>query len=291
MGSYETREFRLTAIGPFAESQVCVEWRDEPRPTNSEIEALIAGAWDRRVEQSRRTGTLCFPGLLCRLIESRVDDRGLHLVLGPTDYRDMVGTCESHPEIAERFGEDHLAAALAACAVLVSSDGDIVLGRRSPRVAAGGLLHVCAGHVEPKGHEGETGLPSPFRTVRAEAEEELGIVPSQMHGLVCNGLARILPGLKAELSFTAALDLGTGALTRGFRHGAEDNEHCEAVVVPNRPEDLLDFLSGRQHEITSAGQSSLTLHGAVAFGQDWLERAVAALGKWQPPSPPGRGLG
>jgi 8-oxo-dGTP pyrophosphatase MutT (NUDIX family) len=214
---------------------------------------------------------------LCRLIDSRVEAGRLHLTLGPTDYRDMLGTEECLPEIVARFGHECLANALAACCVLVSRDGDIVLGRRSRNIAAGGYLHVCAGHVEPRGHENGDGVPWPFNSVRVEAHEELGLSAERLLSLTCNGLARIRPTLKAELGFSAEVALSTGGLAALFLAGGDDREHDEAIVVANSGEELLGFLSARQREITSAGQSSLTLHGAVLFGDGWLSEAVEVL--------------
>jgi hypothetical protein len=275
--AHHDERLRIDAMGCFAQGDVTVTWRDEPRPTTLEIEALIEDAWRRRVRGAEATGTLCFDGPLCRLVSFEHAGGRLALTLGPASYRDMVGTNDAHPELAESHGEAYLATPLAAGCALVSRDGELVIGRRSPRVARGGWLHVLAGHVEPVGHEGPDGLPSPFVTIRVEAGEELLIAPEEIESLVCTGLARVLPRLKAELSFSARLAASTERLVAAMTRDDPANEHTEAVVVPDEAEALATFLAERGGELVCVGRGALLLHGRVRFGGAWFEAALAEV--------------
>jgi hypothetical protein len=261
----EDAAFEIVLTGRFTLEQVVVRWRPEarrrPDPT---IDALIAAEWARREAEAAATGRLLFPGPLCRLDAFATAGETLRLTLGPTDYREFLGTNVAglatiqarHP----RDWRDYLADPLAVCAALVSADGWLPVMRRGEQVAEyPGFYHVVGGHPTPAHDDGVGGV-SPFLALHEEIAEETGLAPGEIAELVCLGLIRNRATAKPELVFEARLALDRAAIEARLASLGGSPEASAWVWLNDEPAAIAAFLTREAARIAPAGAACLTVY-------------------------------
>src|SRR5262245_30943258 len=138
---------RFPAIGVWRAGQVHVGWTQSTRPIISEVEQLIDVAWD---EKMRRPGIHLFDGPMCRLESLDAREGDMRLTFSRTSYKPFMGTNLTNPHLADRFGQGVLANPVGLSALLISSDGFLMLGKRNDSVAYyPGRVHPFSGALEP----------------------------------------------------------------------------------------------------------------------------------------------
>ena len=184
--------FDVMLTGRFSMDQVRVIWRPtagrRPQPA---IDALIAINWERRMADAAVRGAQLFAGPLCRLAATAVADGTLTLTLGPTDYRDFLGTnVDGLAEVQAREPTDwrlFLADPLGVCATIVTADGWLLVMERGPRVAEyPGWYSVVGGHPTPAHDDGVGGV-SVWLAMQDEVLEEIGVRPIEIRRAVVRG--------------------------------------------------------------------------------------------------------
>ncbi|MBI4322202.1 MAG: NUDIX domain-containing protein [Chloroflexi bacterium] len=248
--------FEPLALGTFDRGSLRVQWTNEQRDTTTALERLIARAWRIKSRQVRAEGGSLFAGPLCRLVSHAVEDAMLHLTLGPTNYRDLVGTNLCHPELWPSLGPRFFSNALAVHATIATVDGYLLVFQRSRLVGEhAGHYDVCGGHIDPALDLRE-GIPDPFATVLRELQEETGIPPGRVTRVTCRGLVRSRETYKPDLIFT----LETSLPSRDVIAAPLDAEHTRQILLPNRREEIAQFLDEHQDDLAPAGRACLELH-------------------------------
>lgn len=238
------------------------------RKTDVRVESVIAERWAQATSEAASHGKLLFAGPQCRLVRHECLGGRLRLALGPTDYREFLGTNLQWRRIHELVGEQELAAylanALAVCAAVHTADGRLVIGKRSQRVMEHpGRWHVPGGNVDPDSHV-RAGVVDVFCAARAEIHEELGCAEDRV-SLTCLGLIRPLDSLKPELLFLADVR-HTGAELLGL---ANDSEHDELLCLPDAPAEILAFLEKEKRAFAPSGKAALARYLGFQYGIDW----------------------
>lgn len=264
--------FSVDFAGRFSPDAVRVEWTDTPRKTNPTIEDLIEETWRAKLVESKSTGQVLFNGEMARLVGSSVDGETLRLILGPTNYRDFLGTNLFNGHLLETFGEDCFANALGTSATVVTSDGLLLFGRRNQKVAFhGGYLHTFGGTVEPPDRT-EDGSCDVFAAIRRELCEELKLTDDQIVDVVCVGLVRDHQIHQPELLFDVQVS-ASGSELRSLFDGATDEEHVAIESCHDEPESIVPFINSADR-ITPVAIASLLLHGRVCWGYSWYEQTA-----------------
>jgi hypothetical protein len=257
--------FHLLMIGHWSRDKVECRLSDEPMARNAETERLIAEAWDEHARRAAERGQLFFAGAMCGLRDWTVNSDALHLQFGLTDYREFVGTNVVHPEFAERFGEEYLSNGAGVCSTIETTDGQLVLHRRSEQVFEHpGMLHFCGGSLEPV--EGPDGLMAdPFAVMTREIDEEMEIPAAAIAEISCLGLARDGHSLKPDVLLRTRLSIAADEVT-----ALSGAEHSELVVVPTDGPSLSAWVTEHWNEIAPAGQALFAAYMAcnVASGFD-----------------------
>lgn len=227
--------YRIDWQGRLHPHHVRLVWTNEPRPTTPAIEERIAATWLEELELARRHGRLLYDGRLARLVRVNFADDAAEWVLGPTTYRDFLGTNLRHAEDAMRAGgPECLSNALGVSILPVTSDGYVALGLRSERVAQhGGMVHPFGGMVEPDDGtppNGGQGHPCPdiFAAAGRELMEETGLRDGEFSSPVLIGLARDLSIHQPEAVFETRTTLTREQLESRF--AARGNEEHAAVL-------------------------------------------------------------
>jgi len=252
--------FQLLTLGPFERSQVRCTLTPDRMTHNAESDQLIEEAWSRRERDARARGQMFYAGPMCRFRSWQVADGTLHLVYGMTDYRELVGTNISHPEIGVQFGDDYLSNGSGGCTVIETSDGQLIAHRRNERVFEyPGMIDVCGGALDPLDTP-DGPVADPFAVIAREIEEELAIAPESVAETVCLGVARDGRSMKPEVLMRTRLAI------RADRIPALNGiEHSALLVLPGDPISLNDWLIAHWEQIAPASLACLVAHVACTF--------------------------
>ena len=251
--------FTVDVAGPFHIDRIREVWTTVERRTNPEVESVIADTWDARLAEAEARGGMLWSAPMARLVDWRVEAGELTVRLGPTTYRDFVGTNVANPWIADRFGQDHLSDGCGVSALVRTADGRLVLQRRSQAVFEfPGLIAACGGALEPVSPGDPT--TSLAAQARREVHEELGLPAESLGAMTLLGIGRTSNRRKPEIVFlvetTAAwLDL------RDRRH----EEHAALVAVEDSAAAVAATLHDDWHDYAPPGLLALILHEICRF--------------------------
>ena len=104
-GTRDCGTFLLDFLGQYKPEDLVVHWSQDRPPASAEVQGLMEQAWTARLDQARQSGTILFDGPLCRLIRFETRRDKLELTLGPTGYKEFLGTNLTHPQLRYQHGE------------------------------------------------------------------------------------------------------------------------------------------------------------------------------------------
>jgi 8-oxo-dGTP pyrophosphatase MutT (NUDIX family) len=274
--------FSIEFVQHFTREPLSQNWSDALRPTTPAIEECIARTWETELALARESERMLYNGDLVRLVQARVTPAQLHLELGPTCYRDFLGTNLHHAATVSRTGEQHLANPLGISSTVITRDGFLVFGRRSARVAFhAGHLHTFGGLLEASDRDAD-GRFDVFGAAIRELTEELGVRKDEIDEIIVAGLVRDRNILQPELLFEATLNLSRAELTARFDPTLPDQEHTRLEFVHDEPEAIVPFVR-RSAPVAPVAAAAMLLHGRHAWGTDWYEQSCYVLFGELPP--------
>ncbi|MCK6457722.1 MAG: hypothetical protein L6Q92_14475 [Phycisphaerae bacterium] len=268
--------FEVLAFGRFPPGRVRVDFDAAPRASTPEIDRLIDAEWRERTAQASRAGQHLFNGELFRYISHACDGAEFALTVGPTCYRDFVGTNLFNHHRVHELGWHRFANPLGTTATLLTGDGFVVFGRRSHRVAYhGGYVHTIGGTLEVVDRRAD-GVIDVFDSVRRELQEELGFSADQLRDLACVGLIRDLEILQPELLFEATLDATLADILTRFDLAVARNEHAGLVAIQAEPSLWSPYFNTEPH-IAPVAVGAMFLFGRARWGDAWYGRTSASF--------------
>ncbi|UCF33143.1 MAG: hypothetical protein JSV78_12495 [Phycisphaerales bacterium] len=255
---------------------------DSPRRSNPQIEAAIQQTWEDEISLAAACNRALYDGELGRLAGFVAVGESLQLELATTCYCDFVGTNVSDVLGVHERGPAYLANPLGVSATVLTSDGFLVYGRRSNRVAYHfGYLQTIGGMLEAPDRL-EDGGYDVFGSCMREVVEELPISESEPADLFVVGLVRDRELLQPELLFEVSLDLPAAALDARFVKNLGEGEHERLEMAFSQPQAIVPFINTHQ-PITPIAQAAMLLHGFHRWGAGWYEQAGLALYGEVPP--------
>lgn len=264
-------EFEVLARGLFGRTDVSVEYRPGRFFREPAAGGLIDRAWRTYRDASERAGIAVYNGALFRLDAFRTVDGRLLLELSDTDFRECIGTASV--EFRSLFPGLPPANPLAASVALVTSDGKIVVEKRSRVDSRRRPYHVIAGYME---RERDGSEPHPFDTLRREVREELGLDLDE-GDLVATGLVRAR--YSSEVCFRWRAPLSFDDVTETLARGKTDSEIETLEALDDSPPAAAAFLDAHFRDMAPPGRACLLLHGRDAYGEEWYEAARGAAGE------------
>jgi len=216
----ETVSLRL--LGQWLPGQIHCHWGVSSFAPAPAVIEIINQAWRQRV--AAQGGVVLFDGPMCRLESYGVDSATGHLMLAlsRTSYKAFLGTNMTHPELADQYGPEALANPVGLSCALVSTEGNLLLGRRNEKVAYyPGRIHPFAGALE------ERQPMDLFAEVRRELEEELGLTEADIAEMACIGLIEDRSLRQPELVFRVCAKLGAAEMMARL----DAREHTGALCV------------------------------------------------------------
>jgi hypothetical protein len=266
---------RLLARGPFLPGAVATRLVDEPRPSTPALDASIEAAWSAAVERAARDGHHFFDGNVLRWIDGRVQERNgrreLEMTVAPAKYREFVGT-NLDPSLRARFepdtGEDasgrvhpwsRFANAIGTSAVVVTSDGVLVAGRRSARVLGyAGCVHAFGGMLEAT-DTALDGAIDAFAGLARELTEELGADAGEFSKPVLEGVILEPQIWQPELIFHVEVARTFAGLVDAWRGASHRDEHDGLLPFPLAPADP-EAEMRRAAPVSPIGRAALALY-------------------------------
>jgi 8-oxo-dGTP pyrophosphatase MutT (NUDIX family) len=255
----------ILAPGRFDKGQLRITWTHEPRATTDEIERLIAEQWERRLAQAEQTGQMLFNGELARYVSHEVTGGTLHITVGPTCYRDFLGTNLYHNHRVDELGWHRFGNPLGTTGLLITADEQILLGRRSHRVAFhGGYLHTIGGALEMQDIDDPADIDA-FAALLRELGEEIGLTAREVTSAHCMGLIRDTDIYQPELLFEVHIGLTAAELCGRLDHDDAQQEHVGLEWCPNRPNAIVDFLHAAR-PVAPVAVGTMLIYGMQTWG-------------------------
>ena len=250
--------YGLLAVGLWDESQVELQWVDEPVRGPGWAEDVEAWWAELKLEEPS-----LFDAPLATLRGMLpVRDR-LLLTFARSWYRVTAATHRDVARTMARHGVLGLGMGTA-CAVGLRVDGGVVLGRRSQRVLGGrGKWHPPAGHWEPDTHVDAAGHPCPFASAQIEMLEELGLASAELVDLTLIGVQLNPETSKPELHFTARVPLSLDLLAERQKAARDAHEMDGLILVGDAQVDA--FLAGQLGPPTEIARGCVYLHRALGL--------------------------
>lgn len=252
------------------------------RPTTPELERLIAEEWDRQTILASRAGRLLFNGELLRYVRHEVapgadGTQRLDLAVGPTCYRDFVGTnLFNHHRLGE-FAWESFANPIGTTATLITGDGYLCYGRRSLKVAYhGGYVHTFGGALEEQDLAADGRSVDAFASVLRELREEVGLDRGDIAEAWCVGMIRDKEIWQPELLFDARTELSAAELSDRWSSAEAKDEHDGLVSCLSEPDAIVPFILG-SGAIAPVAIGAMFLHGRRLWGEAWYRRAAEEL--------------
>ncbi len=259
--------FFLDFIGGFTAEQLHVQWSALKRETNQEVETLIENTWAAEVDCARQTGRKLYNGHLCRLWDCSRHGSSFQLTLGEVSFKEFLGTNLTHAYLRYFHGPEVLADAVGVSAALRTSDGFLLLGRRSQRVFYhAGRIHPIGGVIERVGDV----VPAPFSSIIDELAEETNLTREHLGEVVCLGLVRDKHIVQPELIFDVTADADVAYARRVSSQAPDAEEHSELLAVRDHPAAVVTFIEQNYNELTPLALATLLLHGQRHWGSGWF---------------------
>ena len=259
--------FFLDVAGRFTRQGILTEWTPQHRITNPEVERIVENTWASEIECAHRAGRRLYNGRLCRLWESSCENQNLVLKLGEVSFKEFLGTNLTHAYLRYFHGPEVLADAVGVSIVVTTSDGFIVLGRRSQSVFYhAGRIHPVGGMLEYKTDV----APHPFDAAAEELIEETNLDPGDLREMLCIGLVRDKHIVQPELIFDATVSADFSAIRQAHPQASDAGEHSELLAVRDHPAAVVNFIEQNFADLTPLGTASLLVHGLRHWGSGWF---------------------
>ena len=203
---------------------------------------------------------------MLRYLNHTVDDSIFKLSVGPTCYRDFVGTNLYGQAWLDRVAWECFSNPVGTTATLVTADNLICYGRRSQRVAFhAGYVHTFGGALEIIDRRPD-GTIDVFASLMRELDEELALTADDLMNLQCVGLIRDKQIHQPELLFEARLRMTTDELRKKWKTAESGDEHEAIVTLQDSPEAIAPFIESCG-PIAPVAIGALLIHRQTAFSE------------------------
>ena len=109
---------------------------------------------------------------------------------------------------------------------------------------------------------------SPLKTLYREAEEELGLAPSDLNEVSVLGLVYGEEVGVFQLICRASVEFSVGELASRECSGSWERETL--VAAPTEAEEFKRWIVDRREKLTEAGYSALVMEGRRRWSDDWV---------------------
>ncbi len=250
--------FKVLFSARFNHEQVNINWNPGQREFPFKLTQQIDSFWQRKIVETGKNEFI-FNGELCRLNDWSFQKDKLTLELGLSNYKELLYSNEFTNDIEKQFGFDYLSKALGVSVVLISSDEQIILIKRSGIVGENpGDLDVLGGHIHPQENT-LSGVPDPFLAIKAEVKEEAHLDLKDEEFLDCFGLIETAGTQKPEMLFKARSGLTAEEIIR-LASVKQSEEIAEFRTISNQKKSLAQFLDANSNHFSPSALGVLCVY-------------------------------
>ncbi len=251
--------FKILTSETFPRHRIKINWDASERVLPPDLQTRIDNFW---ATDSAGKPHL-FNGELCRLDHWKKQADRLVLHLGRSNYKEQWYSNAFCRELRAQRGDGLLARALGVSAVIVSSDQQIILLKRSTQVGEDpGKFDVWGGHIHPIEHA-INGMPDPFCAIATEILEEANLTLSEDEPLTCIGLIETTTTFKPEMIFRVQTQLRANEIFK-LANTYRSVEWSTLMSIANRPEPVRQFLNEFGDQTSASAYGVLWLHSELS---------------------------
>ncbi len=234
----QTDAYHILAQGKFTSNRLRLHIQGKRKSYPPELRESIEQAWSLAQEEAEKNGQMIYNEKLFSLMQYQIREGTLNLLLGETDYKELLGTNFSIPERKVPCDEKLLSDGVAICSTIITEDAFLMVGRRSRQVLRGvGKLHVCAGHPVTDRVLTLDGMLKGenffFSEMKREIMEEFHIPADKIAGMICLGLIRNQLTRKPEVVFQTFVKVPRKKILALYDAAKDKGEHQEILFVPS----------------------------------------------------------
>ncbi len=261
--------FKILAEGTFIPEQIDTEITVSgiTMVRNSQSDAFIEGGWEMHLAKGNKPWPNDTKPGRYRTANVEVQDNRLKLTLDPcVSYKDFLASLSTVFE--EYYGHDAVPDPLAISVLLRTADNQTLLTVRDQKTdyKPGGWHASTGGFMEIKRNE------SPVEAGLRELEEETGVQPGELDGLVAIGVVYNPWTLHTDLILSAKTRF-TAAEVLERKHDDEN----ELLFVDTTAESYEHWIVGGMHANVIIAMAALIMVGTDLFGLEWREKMLDAL--------------
>ena len=210
-----------------------------------------------------------------RLNDATLEGNRLVIDMGVTNFKDYIGTSQRallDPEfrkilmaagVTDHNNPNHyFSNPLATCSSIVTSDGFILVGTRSEKVAIyPGVPHVTGGYVKVNGDNRPDFTVKDvdlFSNMRKELYEELGLTDEDVTSKDFLGIVRNLITRAPEALYNISLNINSDELHHRWKTKSRDRFEHRNITFYSRDE-LPGFLRKNEGTMVPTGEATLKL--------------------------------
>lgn len=236
---------------------------DRGRLSNPQTDKIIEKTWARFEDKSKSRDFSLFSETLCSLIRFSETEKGAELTLGRTSYQEYLGTNLRNPWIHGKYGNEYLANPLGLNALLVSSDGKVILGMRRDNLAVDNSLHdVFGGYLSLTPEIEDNAEIDLFAEAVYKVLKFVKASPTDILETTCLGLIRHRVSLKPEILFTVRINRTADQLTGGDGGMTPDQKYVKWITLEDNAGALKDYYIKNRHRMTVALMAGLSLYAS-----------------------------
>ena len=244
--SYPKR-IKIIGQGRFPKHSVKCTFDNHERELPDASKRVIESSWNI----FQRSHAVAYDEELFDVLDFRVSENAIRIIVGVTSYRMFVGT-RSRPFV-KSFGGASVPNPLAVRVLTQTKDGKLVFGLRSRWVQTNAnKFDAPAGFVD-RSKDWSDHCPDPYKAAVRELEEELQVDPKVISDLICIGAIHDSRYEETVLTFECWLDVDTTLLK------PKTSEFEEIHFVSSANDSVLSFLRAKGRLIAPHCRESLAL--------------------------------
>lgn len=262
MEKINTNVFKVIIGLEIVGKKILFHYDKKKRNIPEEVKRIITSEWRKK---DAKIGNV-YAGSknsirLFRYEGHEVKKNDINIFLGETDYRETYGTNIKHPELADKYGEKTLSNALAVCGIIVTSDNNILLFRRSENVLEKpSYWHTIGGHLEMNKRAVLDG-PNIYKSLEQELYQEVPSLLGKLKTIQPICFAQPMDSLKREFGCLIRVEISS----KNIKNLELNFEHNKYEIIDGNLKSIVGFLSTDKRKVVPMTLATLYHYCLLRF--------------------------
>jgi hypothetical protein len=231
-----------------------VAYVPENLPFDDEMLAFIETQW----EKAKKKWPRMFNGKLYHVLRKEVGEQGIFINTIDSNYKEYVGTRE--PEFAKLFSSRYVINPLSVGALVITSDGKLLLGKRKYVDTWEGFYSTIAGYVQLP--QAPMSPPDVIEALRQELFQEAAICEKEVTSSRFLGSAG-----ESYLIFEVNIEIPSSTV---MDREPVEKEFARIEFLQSDRKAIKKFIKQKKFNIMPGCLASLIFFGMQRFGDEWV---------------------